>query len=246
MGFLKKVKKVIGLSTQLSERMPKDFEELHQSVIKKVRPFTMTSPERIFSLIEATKYITKYYIEGDIVECGVWKGGSMLAVADTLISLGVKDRHLHLYDTFEGMPEPTDNDMDFSGEKAGNILNKNKDKGDNLVWAYSSLDTVKQTLALSAYDKGKINYIIGKVEDTIPKTIPEKIALLRLDTDWYESTKHELIHLFPRLQKGGILIIDDYGFWKGAKKAVDEYFVENDTQIFLSRIDDTGRIAIKI
>jgi hypothetical protein len=87
---------------------------------------------------------------------------------------------------------------------------------------------------------------VGKVEDTIPADIPEKIALLRLDTDWYESTKHELIHLFPRLQKGGVLIIDDYGFWKGARKAVDEYFAENNIQILLNRIDDTGRMAIKL
>ena len=81
-----------------------------------------------------------------------------------------------------------------------------------------------------------INFVRGKVEDTIPKNMPEKIALLRLDTDWYESTYHELKYLFPLLSKNGVLIIDDYGHWKGAKKAVDQYFGENNIQIFLKKI----------
>ena len=84
------------------------------------------------------------------------------------------------------------------------------------------------------------------MEDTIPKNSPEKISILRLDTDWYESTKHELEYLFPRLSSGGILIIDDYGHFKGAKKAVDEYFTKNKIQYFLNRIDYTGRLIVKI
>ena len=71
------------------------------------------------------------------------------------------------------------------------------------------------------------------------------LPFLRLDTDWYKSTKHELIHLFPKISKGGVLIIDDYGFWQGAKQAVDEYISENNIKILLNRIDHTGRIAIK-
>jgi hypothetical protein len=84
------------------------------------------------------------------------------------------------------------------------------------------------------------------VEDSIPSTIPEKISLLRMDTDWYESTKHELGHLFPRLSKGGIFILDDYGHWKGARKAADEFFENHKINIFLSRVDYTGRIAVKL
>jgi len=246
MGLLKNLQKVFKLSNSNIESLPKDFEEPHIKTFKKVQPFTMTSPERIYCLIEAVKYICQHKIEGDIVECGVWKGGSMLAVAETLVSQQISDRKLLLYDTYEGMPEPTGYDQDFTGKDAEVILNKNQNKEENLVWAYSPLDTVQKTLLLSTYNKENIRYIVGKVEDTIPKHIPEKIALLRLDTDWYESTKHELIHLFPRLQKGGVLIIDDYGFWKGARKAVDEYFAENNIPILLNRIDDTGRIAIKL
>jgi hypothetical protein len=246
MGILKNIKRALKLSSANEDILPKDFESHHVNIFKKVQPFTMTSPERIYALIEAVKYITSNHIEGAIVECGVWKGGSMLAVAETLTSQQSYDRELYLYDTFEGMPAPTEHDKDFTGKDAEDILNKNHNKEENLVWAYSPLDTVQKTLSLSAYNKEKIKYIVGKVEDTIPAEIPEKIALLRLDTDWYESTKHELIHLFPRLQKGGVIIIDDYGFWKGARKAVDEYFAENNIQILLNRIDDTGRIAIKL
>jgi O-methyltransferase len=210
-----------------------------------VEAFTMTSQERIFGLIEAVKYIIGNKIEGDIVECGVWKGGSMLAAAETLLKFENSKRHLYLYDTFEGMSEPTELDISFNNEKANHLLNADKDKEKNLIWAFSSLETVKQTMSMLDYPSDNIHYIKGKVEETIPATLPEKIAILRLDTDWYESTKHELIHLFPRLVKGGVLIIDDYGFWKGARKAVDEYIVENKIQILLNRLDNTGRVGVK-
>lgn len=94
----------------------------------------------------------------------------------------------------------------------------------------------------------KIKFIIlkGKVEDTIPNVLPDTISLLRLDTDWYESTKHELTYLYPKLTKKGILLIDDYGYWQGSKKAVDEYIEEEKLSIFLNRIDLSGRLAVKI
>jgi hypothetical protein len=234
--IVKKDKKIV---------LPSDFEGLHQSIVAKVQPYTMTSPERIFGLIEAVKYITRYKIAGDVVECGVWKGGSMMATAETLLSENDTSRQLFLYDTFEGMPPPSKDDVSFDNRSAEQMLEVNSNKEQNLVWAYSTLESVKQAMALSAYPGKKIQYIKGKIEDTIPGTMPEKIALLRLDTDWYESTKHELIHLFPRLVKGGVLIIDDYGYWKGARKAVDEFILENDIQILLNRLDETGRIAIK-
>ena len=227
------------------KKWPTDFEENHLHVIKKVQPFTMTSDERVYGLIEAVKYISKYKIDGEIVECGVWKGGSMLAIADSLHMLNDTSRQLYLYDTFEGMSTPSEIDISHDNLKAEALLESESDKEKNLVWAYSALDEVKKTMSLSAYPDQNIHYVKGKVEDTIPHLVPEKIALLRLDTDWYESTNHELIHLFPRLVKGGVLIIDDYGYWKGARKAVDEYFEQNNIQILLNRMDETGRIAIK-
>lgn len=233
-------------NTNISTAYPADFEALHQTVYSKVKPYTMTSAERIYGLIEAVKYITRYEIEGAIVECGVWKGGSMMAVAKTLKAEKADTRQLYLYDTFEGMPPPTEADKDFSGvDAAARLKEESNNKKESYIWAYSALDEVKAAMALTQYNPERIQYIQGKVEDTIPASIPDKIALLRLDTDWYESTKHELEHLFPRLAKNGVLIIDDYGFWKGSRKAVDEYFAGLNMPVLLNRMDDTGRICIK-
>jgi len=213
---------------------------------KKVKPYTMTSAERIFSLCDAVTYIHNQDINGDVVECGVWKGGSMMAIAGTLASLGDTSRNLYLFDTFEGMTPPSNNDVDINGTSAMELLSKSEKTEDTSVWCCAGLDVVKQGLGMVNYPKDKIHYVQGMVEETIPEHAPEKIALLRLDTDWYESTKHEMEHLFPRLVKGGILIIDDYGHWQGARKAVDEYLAHNQVRIFLNRIDYTGRIAVKI
>ena len=225
--------------------LPNDFEEFHSEIFKKVAPYTMTSPERIYSLIETIKYIERNKIEGDIVECGVWKGGSMMAVAETLKEQKSFSRQLYLYDTFEGMSEPTQADKTYTGEDAAHLLQKDKNKETNPVWAYSTLREVREAINATGYPEDKIQYIVGKVEETIPANIPSKISVLRLDTDWYESTRHELIHLYPLLSLGGVVIIDDYGYWQGARKAVDEYFGRNNIRILLNRIDETGRIAIK-
>lgn len=205
----------------------------------------MTSPERIYSLIEAVKYVETNQIPGAIVECGVWKGGSMMAVAETLKHLNNTSRELFLYDTFEGMSNPEEVDKTHAGQSASDLMKKDGDKEKNLVWAYSTLETVQTGMKSTRYPAEKIKYVKGKVEDTIPSTLPSTIALLRLDTDWYESTRHELEHLFPLLVKGGVLILDDYGYWAGAKKAVDEYFTIHKQPLLLNRIDETGRIAIK-
>lgn len=233
------------VKTNQHQKLPEDFEEFHKYIYNRVKDNTMTSPQRIYSLIEAVKYVERCNIPGDIVECGVWKGGSMMAVANTLMFLKKQNRRLYLYDTYEGMSEPTEHDKTFYGEQAVTLLEKNKNKEENLVWAYSALDTVKKGMHSTTYPESKILYVKGKVEDTIPGSIPEKIALLRLDTDWYESTKHELEFLFPLLAKGGVLILDDYGHWAGAKKAVDEYFTSHKISILLNRIDETGRIGVK-
>ena len=109
----------------------------------------------------------------------------------------------------------------------------------------ASLEEVQKNMSLTKYPTEKIHFVKGKVEDTIPDKAPEKIAILRLDTDWYESTKHELEYLFPRLIEGGILIIDDYGHFEGSRIAVDEYLEKNNIHDFLHRIDYTGRLLVK-
>lgn len=225
--------------------IPSDLGLDNIEIIKAVRPYTMTSPERVAALTEAVKYIGAADIPGAIVECGVWAGGSMMAVAYQLLKLAVNDRQLYLFDTFEGMVRPTDQDVSFSGEPAITRFDRDKRTDDSSFWCYASIEDVRRNLYSTGYDAGRIKFIKGKVEDTVPSCAPERIALLRLDTDLYESTKHEMNYLYPRLSTGGVLIIDDYGHWKGSRKAVDEYFEENKIRILLNRIDYTGRIAVK-
>lgn len=249
MRIIKKIIRALGfdlIRLGQPENFGLDIPASSIDTYKKVKPFTMTSAERIFSLCDAVKYIHDNNIDGDIVECGVWKGGSMMAIADTLLKLGDSKRDLYLFDTFDGMAPPTENDVDIEGISAEDLLNNAEKIKDDSVWCCAGLDIVKRSLGTVNYPSEKIHYVQGMVEQTIPEHTPQKIALLRLDTDWYESTKHEMEHLFPRLVKGGILIIDDYGHWQGAKKAIDDYIDQNNILIFLNRIDYTGRIAVKL
>jgi hypothetical protein len=204
----------------------------------------MTSPERIHALVNAVEYIVANRIPGEVVECGVWRGGSMMVVAETLIRLKAGDRRLFLFDTFEGMPPPAESDRNFKGQAAQDLMSA-ADRSTAWVWAVAQLADVQQNMRSTGYPDELIRYVEGKVEDTLPAQAPERIALLRLDTDWYESTRHEMEHLFPRLSPGGVLIIDDYGHWQGARKAIDEYLARNDVRCLLCRIDYTGRIAVK-
>jgi hypothetical protein len=204
----------------------------------------MTSKERIFALCESVRYIVKNSIPGDVVECGVWKGGSMMAAAAILTKLHA-ERKLWLFDTFDGMPPPTDADVDYAGKFAADRMSQ-EGKAKGRKWVYGALDEVRRNLKSTGYPDECISYVEGKVEDTIPAKAPGQIALLRLDTDWYESTYHELQHLYPRLAVGGVLIIDDYGHWAGARKAVDQYIEEKRLKLLLQRIDYTARISVKL
>jgi len=205
-----------------------------------VAPFTLTSPERIQALVDSVRYLERHQVPGAFVECGVWRGGSMMAAA--LALSGATNREFFLFDTYEGMPPPSDVDIDYRGNTAELLLNDPSRAGD--ITLVAQLDEVRQNMASTNYPESKIHYIEGKVENTVPERAPEQIALLRLDTDWYESTRHELHHLFPRLVSGGVLIVDDYGHWKGARRAVDEYLAETGIRLLLCRIDFTGRIAV--
>jgi hypothetical protein len=158
--------------------------------------------------------------------------------------LGDTGRSLYLYDTFEGMPPPTDLDKDYLGNTAASQMAV-QDKN-SIIWARAQLEQVQANMAVTQYPSERTVYVKGKVEDTIPTQIPHRIALLRLDTDWYESTRHEMEHLFPRLVVGGVLILDDYGHWEGARRAVDEYLAEHRIKLMLGRIDMGGRIAVKL
>lgn len=230
----------------IKEEFPTDFSEAEKSLIQTVSEITMTSHERLVALIRSIEYIIANGIDGDIVECGVWRGGSMALAARKLMSMKKSDRKLFLFDTFEGMPPPTEFDRSAADHTAASIQLQHADKfvGNN-VWCYSTLDEVKKNMHATGYPLQNVFYIKGKVEETLPEPSIGKIALLRLDTDWYESTKHELETLFDKLVPGAVMIIDDYGHWSGAKKAVDEFFYNRSLPVFLNRIDYTGRLYIK-
>jgi hypothetical protein len=164
--------------------------------------------------------------------------------------MGVNDRRIYLYDTFEGMSEPTLNDIDLKGISAQIILSDsdiNQGKEKDSIWCIASIEDVEKNLKSTSYPYEYIHLIKGKVENTLLNSENIKdISLLRLDTDWYESTKIEMEELFPKLNKNGVLIIDDYGHWMGAKKAIDEYFSIKKLNYLLYKIDYTGRLLIKI
>jgi len=227
-------------------RWPSDFSADEIALCQQVAAHTMTSPEAIVTLAAGVQHVISRGLTGAIVECGVWRGGSMCAVAQTLLSLGRTDVDLYLFDTFEGMPAPTDRDVRRTGESAQSLLEQEADNGMSLLRARAGIDYVRDVLHSTGYPAERTHLIKGMVEDTIPGSAPGEIALLRLDTDWYESTKHELQHLYPRLALGGVLIIDDYGWWRGAGEATDEFFSEYSPAPFLMRVDDSGRrMAVK-
>ena len=206
--------------------------------------YSQTSRLRLWSLLQATQHIARTGVEGDIVECGVWKGGS-------LVLCGLMAKQLKLscriwgFDTFAGMSMPTADDVPLGGSTAAYEKWQDRQKAGGITdWAYAPFEEVEQNFR-NEVGTNNLTLVKGKVEDTLrePQNIPAKISILHLDTDWYESTKIELDILYPRLQRGGVLIIDDYGHWAGAKKAVDEYFAAQ--PVWLHRIDYTGRLHVK-
>jgi hypothetical protein len=222
--------------------MPGYYEPEVKAIVRTVRPRTMTAHEKLNALVMATRYVVDHGIPGDFVECGVWRGGSMQAIALALLDRGVTDRDLHLFDTFAGMPEPSEEDQAMDGTPAAQLLAEAP--RDAKIWAVASLDDVREGMAETGYPAERVHYCVGKVEDTVPENAPEQIALLRLDTDWYASTRHELENLYSRLSPGGVLILDDYATWKGARQAVDEFIARTGEPLLLVPIA-AGRIAVK-
>jgi hypothetical protein len=231
-----------GSTTPGRGNLPQDFDPEMKEIIRAVQPYTMTSADKLHATITATRYIVQHNIPGEVVECGVWRGGSMHAIARTLDGLGDHARELWLYDTFEGMTAPTDPDVRYDGSSAAaRLATSDKSKW---IWACASLPDVQAGFEQVPYPKDKICYIKGPVEQTVPMQLPDEIAMLRLDTDWYESTAHELNHMYDRLVSGGVLLIDDYGYWLGSRTATDEFLARTNERLLLVRTG-TGRIAVK-
>ena len=193
------------------EVYPPDFAPEEIEIVREVRAWTMTSPERIFALIQAARYVSVNGIKGDIVECGVWKGGSMAAIARTLLRLEDTTRHLYLLNTFAGMPEPTVNDVEYSGKHASEVM---REEVGRVATTHPSRWYKKSCMRP---DIPRKEFISCMAEWSRPFRLQYRILSPRPDTDWYESTRHQIrLDLFPRLSKAGVIIVDDYGHWKGS------------------------------
>jgi O-methyltransferase len=236
---------------ELSESDLAELEPADRRIVERVWPDTMTSVERLSALIDAVRYCVRRDVPGGLAECGVWRGGSVLAMILTLEDLGVGDRDIWLYDTFTGMTRPSEKDTSRFDRPALEDWDEERGRVDSTRWEMffesENLDehAVRDLVLSSGYPPERVHLVPGAVEETLPRHAPDRLALLRLDTDWYESTRHELEHLYPRLSKGGVLIVDDYGHWEGCRRAVDEYFETSAPPVLLGRIDYTARIAVK-
>lgn len=222
-----------------------DVQPQEWSILRAVGPYTLQSTERLLALLRAIDHLEHHRIEGAIVECGVYRGGSAMAAALKLIALDRVQRDLYLFDTFEGMVAPGAADLDLFGKPAAEEFARHRIDDQSSTWTRATLDAVQQNVQGTGYPRERLFFVQGRVEQTLPAAGPERIALLRLDTDWYESTRHELEHLYPRLVPGGVLMVDDYGHYQGAARAVDEYLAQLPYPLHLSRIDYTGRIVTK-
>lgn len=229
---------------ELPPKYPQDFSSFTRKLWSLVSPYTMTSQARVANLEYAVRYVIRAGIPGDIVECGVGAGGSMMAVAYTLLDCGHQNRRLLLYDTYSGMAEPSSEDVSILGKPALRKY-KRKTRTGECTWHNFPLQDVRANLQRTDYPQEQMLFIKGLVQETLPENDSADIAILRLDTNLYESTQAECQYLYPKLAPGGVLIIDDYFRWLGQRKAVDEYLEARGEQLLMIRIDDHAAMAVK-
>lgn len=228
------------LSRSVTPTTDSSFSDRERRILQQCDGRTMTPPNSIVNLIAATEYVSRNRIDGAFVECGVWRGGSAMAFALTIMEEKTTFRDMFLYDTFEGFTDTIDDDFRIKdGKRAKNIFLRDK----NYI-CQADLDDVKTGLSTTNYPLESIRFVRGDVVKTIPANLPKSISILRLDTDYYESTIWELRHLFPLLSKGGVLIVDDYDYWNGSRKACNEYFEEIGMSNLLIRLE-SGRMLVK-
>lgn len=208
-------------------------DEQFWSILPEVYDFTELTMEPMWSLYEAVRYLVSKGIKGDMVECGVFFGGASMLITKTLLALKDTSRGVWLYDSFEG----------FVGQEAHDDWTWYGDAVKGTVPNFHTITT--RNMESVGYPREKIKIIKGDVEKTAPQNQNGEIALLRLDTDTYHSTRAELEHFYPKLVRGGVLIIDDYGHAFGARRAVDEYFDDSSRRIMLHRVNFTNRIGMK-
>jgi hypothetical protein len=198
--------------TRKFENFPDLRDETFWQIVEICKPHTLLNVDALYNIWEAVQAITVNKLEGALVECGVLLGGSVMAALHFLKQRGDESRDFYLYDTFEGFPEGSE-DKDMWGQP---VQYKKVEDFEGIV---------RHNLNSTGYPSNHLRLVRGPVEETLlnPANLPEKIAFLRLDTDYYESTRVELEVLYPRLVSGGLCIIDDYGTFEGARRAADEH-----------------------
>lgn len=230
---------------------PAEFTESDKAIVRFIvsEGWTMVGPERLYSVILSLRHVVQQAVPGDFVECGVWRGGVSIMIGLWLKENNVLDRKIYMYDTFDGMTEPTEVDVRTRDKKPFLEIARDHEaegRGDSGIVARAGLDHVKQNFRKAGVGSAALHFIEGDVLASldVASNLPVEIALLRLDTDWYESTRKELEVLYPRLQRNGVLLLDDYGYYDGCRQAVDEYF-EQVPRPLLHLDDEYGRSGIK-
>ena len=220
-------------------QVEREFAEYYQ----RCQPYTMVDLQKCHAVYWAARYVIEHGIPGDLVECGVWKGGCAMLMAMVAAARNAT-REIYLYDTFAGMSRPSEHDIRQNGEPAASKWQAGQTESHN-EWCFAPLSEVQENMVATGYDPRLIHFVKGLVEETIPKSAPSQISVLRLDTDFYESTCHELVHLYPRLAVGGVLILDDYHCWQGQREALDRYFAEQGIGMMLS-FTSTSATGVKV
>ncbi|MBI3551715.1 MAG: class I SAM-dependent methyltransferase [Elusimicrobia bacterium] len=256
---LKKVFDRLGYEVRKkgAPRLGYDLEDEARRLIEKVRPYTMLPDERLITLYQQVVHCESAGVPGDFVECGVWKGGAVALMALANLKRGAARRSIHLFDAFTQICEP---DKAVDGAKAVRQAREFGRGGSAegrmrpLEGFYDSmggpgtLEGNKDLLERQVrYDPAFLHYHRGWFQETMPQDAPKigRIAILRLDGDWYASTKVCLEHLYDKVVKGGFVVVDDYGCYEGCRKAVDEFRSERKIADYLHHIDADGRYWLK-
>ena len=239
-NLLRVIKKPLIKKEDFWKKNIPEIDEENKKLIESIGEHSLTPLIRRWTLIKSLHYINKKKLIGDIVECGIWRGGNLF-LAKKIQDKYSKEfkRKFYGFDTFEGMPKPSSKDGIKINEIYQNFKNRNE------PWTKASIEDVKNSTNFFFSEVDDFKFIKGMVEDTLKdeKNLPNKISLLRLDTDLYESTKIELNTLYPLLVEKGVLIIDDYGDFPGCRKAVDEYF--SDKNVLMTSVDKSCRLIVK-
>jgi hypothetical protein len=209
---------------------------------------TMGRRERLIATINACKHAVQAGIDGDFVECGVWRGGNSIAAKLTFENYG-SDKKVWLFDTFTGMTEPSEVDTSRFVKKSSLERFRETQKDQHNEWCFASIEDVRANFEQAGADLSRVQFVAGDVTKTLAdeQNLPDRLCVLRLDTDWYDSTRAELEILYPRLSTGGSLLIDDFGHWDGARRAVEEYLgtLPPASRPLLHFTDYSGRSGVK-